>query len=119
MNKLRIKKLGLLSVGKMYGLLALIFSLLISIPYGLIIIVISLAGGIGAGSQDGMAGLAVGGGGIVMGLLVMIGLPIIYSIMGFLGGIIGALVYNLLAGMIGGVEIEVENVDVPQNAYQG
>lgn len=89
----------------------LIISLLISIPYGLIIIVFSLIGGASAGSQDGMSGLMVGGGGIVMGLLVMIGLPILYACIGFIAGAIGALIYNILSGIVGGIEIEVENVN--------
>lgn len=110
MNKLVIKKFGVLSVGKIYAVMMLIVSLIIAIPYGLIIIVVSLIGGIGAGSVDGTAGLAFGGGGVVMGLGIMIGLPIFYGAMGFVGGIIGALIYNILAGLVGGVEIEVESV---------
>lgn len=117
MNKLRIKKLGVLSVGKMYAVMGLILSLLIAIPYGLFIIIFSLIGGIGAGSQDGAAGLALGGGGIVMGILVMIGIPIFYSVAAFIGGIIGALIYNILAGFVGGIEIEVENVGGTPNMY--
>ena len=54
--------------------------------------------------------MLAGGGAIVFGLLVMIGIPIFYSIMGFIGGVIGALIYNLFAGLVGGIEIEVENV---------
>ena len=94
MNKLRIKKLGVLSVAKIQAAIMLVISLLISIPYGLIIIIYSL----------------VGGGGIVLGLLIMIGLPIMYSIIGFIGGALGALLYNLFSNFVGGVEIEVENV---------
>ncbi len=111
MNKLRIKKLGILSVAKIQAVMMLVLSLLIAIPYGLIIIVISLIGGVGAGSQDGMSGLMVGGGGVVMGIIVMIAIPILYAIMGFIAGVISALVYNIFAGLVGGVEIEVENVN--------
>ena len=52
----------------------------------------------------------VGGGGIVMGIVVMIALPVMYTIMAFIGGALGALIYNLFAGFVGGIEIEVENV---------
>ena len=107
MNKLRIRKLGVLSVAKMYAAMACVISLLISIPYGLFIIIFSL---IGAAGARGEAGLMVGGGGIIMGILVMIGIPIMYTIVAFIGGCIGALVYNLFAGMVGGIEIEVESV---------
>jgi hypothetical protein len=106
MNKLRIRKLGILSVAKIYAVMALVMSLIISIPYGLVIMVFGAAM-LGSGQK---AGFAAGGSSIVIGLLVMIGLPIFYSIMGFIGGCIGALLYNLFAGMVGGIEIEVENV---------
>ncbi len=106
MNKLRIRKLGVISVAKIYAVMALVFSLLISIPYGLIIMVFGAA----MLGQGGDAGLAAGGGSIIIGLLVMIGVPIFYAIIAFISGAIGALLYNLFAGMVGGVEIEVENV---------
>lgn len=111
MSKLRIRKLGPLSVGKIYAVMMLVISLLVSIPYGLVIIVLSLVGGVGAGSENGLSGLAVGGGGIVMGLLVMIGIPLFYAAFGFICGALGALIYNIFAGIVGGVEIEVENVN--------
>lgn len=107
MNKLRIKKLGILSVAKIYAAIMFVISLLISIPYGLFIIIFALTG---AGNVGGQGGLALGGGGIVLGLVVMIGLPIMYGAMGFVGGALGALLYNLFSGFVGGVEIEVENV---------
>jgi len=74
MNKLRIRKLGVLSVAKIYALIMLVISLIISIPYGLFVMVFGAAM-MGTGER---AGLAAGGGGIVIGLLVMIGLPIFY-----------------------------------------
>lgn len=106
MNKLRIRRLGILSVAKIYAVIMLVVSLLISIPYGLFIIIFSLSG---ATALKGEGAFALGGGGIVVGLLVMIGLPVVYSIMGFIGGAFGALLYNLFAGLVGGIEIEVEN----------
>ena len=106
MNKLRIRKLGILSVAKMYALIMLVVSLIISIPYGLFIMFFGAA----MMSAGGRGGLAAGGGSIVLGLLFMIGLPIFYGAIGFVFGAIGALIYNLFAGMIGGIEIEVESV---------
>jgi hypothetical protein len=106
MNKIRIRKIGVLSVAKLYAVMALVLSLLISIPYGLFIMVFGAAA-LGTGEYGSML---AGGGAIVIGILVMIGLPILYAIFGFIGGAIGALLYNLFAGIIGGIEIEVENV---------
>ncbi len=108
MNKLMIKKLGILSVAKMQAAIMGAVSLLISIPYGLIIIALSLFGA-AAGSR-GDSGFALGGLGIVGGIAVMIILPIVYAVFGFIFGAIGALVYNVVAGAVGGIEIEVESI---------
>ena len=107
MNRLRIKKLGILSVAKMQGVMGLVIGLIIGVIYGLIIIAYSL---LGASILKGNSSLAVGGGGVVVGIVAMIAIPLIYGIVGFIGGAIGALLYNLFAGMVGGVEIEVENI---------
>ncbi len=106
MNKLRIKKLGILSVAKMYALVMLVVSLIFSVPFGLIMMLSSAAA---LGSRDAGIG-ALGGGGVIAGLLFMIGVPIFYGAIGFVFGAIGASIYNLFAGIIGGVEIEVENI---------
>ncbi|MGB7067879.1 MAG: hypothetical protein WBD22_00100 [Pyrinomonadaceae bacterium] len=107
MSKLRIRRLGVLSMAKMYAVTMLAMMLLICIPYGLIVIVFSL---VGAGNVGGEMGFMTGGMGALIGVAIMIVLPIVYAIFGFIGGAIGALIYNLFAGIIGGVEIEVENV---------
>ncbi|MGI8467244.1 MAG: hypothetical protein ACR2N3_02220 [Pyrinomonadaceae bacterium] len=105
MNKLQIRKLGILSVAKMYAAVTLVMSLIFSIPFGLMYMAFGgMMMGIG-----GRSGIAAGGGSIIAGLLMMIGLPIFYGVIGFIAGAIGALLYNLFAGMVGGIEIEVEN----------
>ncbi|MBX3290929.1 MAG: hypothetical protein KF855_16585 [Acidobacteria bacterium] len=107
MSRLHIRKIGILSAAKIYAVMMFVISLIISVPYGLIIIVFSL---FGAGMGRGSEALAVGGGGVVMGIVMMIALPIIYAIIGFIFGAIGALVYNIIAGIVGGIELEVENI---------
>ena len=64
----------------------------------------------GAGMVGGDAALAIGGGGVILGIVVMIALPIMYGVIGFIVGALSALVYNIFAGMVGGIEMEVENV---------
>ncbi|MFN2392872.1 MAG: hypothetical protein ABR566_13035 [Pyrinomonadaceae bacterium] len=60
--------------------------------------------------NGGHNGFVAGGGSIVVGLLVMVGLPVFYAAMGFVCGAISALVYNIFSGMVGGIEIEVESI---------
>jgi hypothetical protein len=53
------------------------------------------------GSLGPFMGMALGVGAIVV-------LPIFYGVLGFLAGLIGAAVYNVAAGIVGGVEIDVQ-----------
>jgi len=43
-----------------------------------------------------------------VGVGMAIGAPILYGVMGFVGGVIGAALYNLFAKLVGGIEVEVE-----------
>lgn len=45
--------------------------------------------------------------GALFGVGAVVFLPIFYAIIGFLGGLIGAGLYNALAGIVGGVEAEL------------
>jgi len=45
---------------------------------------------------------------VVMGVALMIGIPILYGVIGFIIGIIGALIYNVAAGIVGGVKFDLE-----------
>jgi hypothetical protein len=104
MTKVTIRRLGVLSIAKMYAALMFCIMLIISIPYGLIIMAL---GASAFGVKDGGA---IGAGGVVAGLAIMIGLPIFYGVIGFVFGAIGALLYNLFAGFVGGVEMELEGI---------
>lgn len=107
MSRLRINKFGIFSVAKMYALIMFVVSLLIAVPYGLIIIVISL---MGSSSLRGDEAWLMGGGGIIAGIAIMIVLPILYAIIGFIAGVIGSLIYNIFARIVGGIEIEVDTL---------
>jgi hypothetical protein len=111
MAKLTIKSIGVLSVAKIYAAIMFVISLLISIPYGLFIMIFGVAA-MGSGAKEGMA---AGGGAIVIGIIIMIVIPIVYGVFGFIGGAIGALLYNLFSKMVGGVELEVEGNMIGNN----
>ena len=51
------------------------------------------------------------GEGIVAGVLYFLFSPILYGVIGFIGGAILAALYNLLAPRIGGIRLEVEQTD--------
>ncbi len=106
MAKVAIKSLGVLSVAKMYAALMGIFGLIIGVIYGLIIILFGAAI-LSSGAREATG---AGAGSIIGGLLAMIGIPIFYMVFGFIGGAITAFVYNIVAGVAGGVEMDIENI---------
>lgn len=91
-----VKSVGVMSVAKimalMYGCVALIF-----VPFFLIL---SLVGTFAGQEKNPFAGL--------FGLFLAIFAPILYAALGFIGGAIGALLYNLFARLVGGFELELE-----------
>ena len=88
----KLKKIGVLSLAKIFGLLYALFGLILGILF-------SLFSSIGFGVDE--TGSYFGIGSILI-------LPIMYGILGFIGGIITAYFYNLIADRIGGLEIEIE-----------
>lgn len=95
-----IKKLDVLSVGKITGIIAAAFGLVA----GLLLLVFGgLFAGL-AGAAGEASPLAMLGGGVVG----VVALPVLYGICGFIGGVLQAVVYNLAAGVIGGIRIETE-----------
>lgn len=107
MAEMTIRRFGVFSVAKMYGLLAFVFGLLIGVIYGLIFILMGVGMASIAPGNDAMFG---GVSTVVVGILMMIGFPIFYGVLGFIGGAIGALIYNAMAGIIGGVKFDLEAV---------
>ncbi len=107
MAEMTIRRFGVFSVAKMQSLVGFVIGCILGVIYGLIFIALGATMS-SFGGRDAAAG---GVPSIVMGIGFMIGLPIIYTILGFIGGCIVALVYNLAAGMIGGVKFELEGVN--------
>jgi hypothetical protein len=97
-----IKRFGILSATKITAVVWAGLGLAIGIPLGLLMIIVGAA----VMSSSGRDATVIG-----MGLFYMIGLPIIYGVMGLIFGAIGALVYNLTAPTIGGLEFELDNKD--------
>ena len=93
-----IKRIGPLSLAKIAGTLYAIVGLVI----GGIFSLIAMAGGFGSESGEISAfAPMIGAGAIIV-------LPILYGCLGFIGMLIGAWIYNALAGLVGGIELEVQ-----------
>lgn len=96
-----LKSIGVLSCGKVLGVLYAAIGLLV----GVVIALISLSGAVIPQQANGPNPVALFVG---FGFAAIIVLPIMYGIMGFIGGIICAAIYNLVAAVVGGLELEFE-----------
>jgi len=92
----RIKRIAPLQLGKMlailYGFIGLIF-----IPFFLMMSLIGTQ--MPAQQRTGI---------LAFGLGFALFMPVMYAVMGFITGVLGAGLYNLVAGWIGGIEVQVE-----------
>ena len=77
---------------------------LIFVPFLLLAALISAVAPHPAGSGGALAA----GVGIGMSLIFAVLAPIIYGVLGFIFGALGALIYNLVASWVGGIEYVAE-----------
>ena len=95
-----IKRVGPFSCAKIAGTLYAIMGLV----FGCIVSLIALVGGFASASETSrVAGL-----GAMVGVGAIIILPIFYGGLGFIASLIGAWIYNVLAGIVGGIELDVQ-----------
>ena len=92
----RIKKVGVLSLGKTLGGLYFLFGLVA----GAIFSVLSF---FGVNLPQGQ-----GGHNLAFGVASIIIFPALYGVFGFIGGILCAYFFNLCAKIFGGIEIEID-----------
>ncbi|MFL6207512.1 MAG: hypothetical protein ACJ74W_01605 [Pyrinomonadaceae bacterium] len=109
MTNLTIKRVGVLSLAKIFGLIFLVIGLIVGVIYGLFIM---LFGAAMMSRMGGDAGGAAAGGVVVGGLAAMVIMPLFYSVLGFVMGAIYALVFNAASGFLGGLELQVEGAGV-------
>lgn len=112
MSKMVIKRFGVFSAAKIYSVVMAGVGLIFGIIYGLFFIIFGAAMMAGSGRNAGVAGVST----LAIGLVMMLVIPVFYGIIGFIFGAIGALIYNMAAGVIGGLELELENADAGYTA---
>jgi len=96
MSMYKLKQLSILSVAKIGAILGLIWGLI----WGIIMALWISSLGIFARALIPMAGL---GAGLVLLFMIIFGL-----IIGFIGGAFWAFVYNVAAGFVGPIEMDLE-----------
>jgi len=96
-----LKRIGVLSCGKVSGFVYAILGLIIGTFVTLFALLGAAIGAAASGSDEAWIGALFGVGAIII-------FPIFYGVLGFIMGIISAAIYNLVAGFAGGLEIELE-----------
>jgi len=93
-----ITRVGPVSCAKLSGVLYAAIGLLIGGIF-------SLAAMAGAFASDtaGAAGI-----GAIIGVGAVVAFPILYGLMGFVATLIAAWLYNVAAGIVGGVEVDIQ-----------
>ena len=97
-----LKRIGVLSCGKMMGALYALMGLI----FGALFSLLSLMGVMaGMASQEGGDAAVFGA---LFGVGAIIILPIFYGVMGFVAGLLTSALYNLVARFAGGLELQLE-----------
>jgi hypothetical protein len=94
-----LRRIEPISLAKIYGVLGALYGLLVGLPMACFM---SMMGS--AMDQYGGGGGMMGG----IGIAAVILYPIMGAVFGFIGGLIGAFVYNFAAERVGGVEMEFD-----------
>lgn len=104
MGELRqIRRFGVWQTSKFMAVLYAIVTAIFFVPFGLVFLLVAAASGGGGGGAESVVGGTVG-------FLLLAGLgQIFYGIFGFLFVAITCAVYNVVAGWVGGIEVEVRD----------
>ena len=89
-----IKRIAPLSLAKLQGVLLGLMGLIVVVP----LLLLSFIFPVDPGMEEG----------VLPSLWFFILIPVIYAVMGFIMGLITALLYNLVSQWIGGLEITIE-----------
>ncbi len=87
----KIMKIGVLSLGKIFGILYGLMGVVMGVFFALISLI--------------FGGIATP---MMFGIGAVIFLPILYGVLGFIVGVLFAIFYNLTAKWVGGLDIETE-----------
>ncbi|MCK4883957.1 MAG: hypothetical protein KAS30_03745 [Candidatus Diapherotrites archaeon] len=100
----KINKIEVMSLAKIYGATIGFLVLILGVVGTLLVAVFgsAIAPMIGLDAGAGFVGI------VISGLIMTILAAIFYSIIGFISGAVGALLYNFVAKKVGPIEIELE-----------
>jgi hypothetical protein len=97
-----IRRIGVLSLAKISAALHGAIGLILGVFFALASV---LGGAIGQAARDAAVPQIVA---MLFGFGAIVFMPILYAIMGFLIGVVSAFVFNLVARLAGGLELEID-----------
>ena len=93
-----LKKVDLLSAANVLGLMGVVWGLITAVLAVILSGIIGTTASILPGAEA-----AIG-----VGILSVVILPITYGIVGFVAGVVTALIYNLVSKWIGGIKLDIK-----------
>ena len=97
----RIRRFGVMKTATVVAVMYMLIVAVFVVPFLLLALVL--------GSTTGYGGTGGIGGILIFGLLAIFG----YGALGWVFTAIGAAIYNLAAGWVGGIEVQIESVAPP------
>lgn len=96
-----LKKIGVFSLAKIEAVLGAVIGFIVGIIWALIARVFM-------GFAEMARAPVSREFGMFFGVAAIVILPLLYAVIGFIGGAIVAFLYNVISGWIGGIEVELE-----------
>jgi hypothetical protein len=93
-----VRRVAPLSFAKVSGIL---YALMGFVGGGIISVIAIVGGALSPDASSGFFGMAFGAAAVVI-------LPIFYGCLGFVFALIGAALYNVIASMVGGLELDLQ-----------
>ena len=101
MKQVTIMKIGVLSAAKIGAVIGTAIGVIVGVLYAAFF---ALAGAAVATNEGGEGAVALFGGGVAVACIA----PVFYGFASFIAGALYAFLFNVCAGFIGGLELEVD-----------
>lgn len=109
-----VRRVGVWSLAKIYGALCLGMGLIFGVFFGLFSL-LGMGMATMAADESGAAGAIAS---LFFGVGAVIFMPLFYGLMGLVIGAVSAVIYNLAARLVGGLELHLEPAPEPSPSPQ-
>ncbi|MHC4994352.1 MAG: hypothetical protein ACYTGQ_04785 [Planctomycetota bacterium] len=109
-----LKRIGVFSLAKVLGALYAFIGVIVGGFFTIFAVL-----GVSLDQASGSGGPGPGGAeGAVFGVMALLIFPVMYGVMGFIGGLITGVLFNAVAGMVGGLELTLVTDEYGSGYYQ-